>query len=45
MTRSVPFSWIRALLMSLTMPTRKPPARTSLPFTSLAPFGTWASSW
>ena len=45
MTRSVPFSWIRALLMSLTMPTRKPPARTSLPLTSLAPFGTWASSW
>ena len=35
----------RSLLMSLTMPTRKPPARTSLPFTSFAPFGTWALSW
>ena len=44
-TRSSPFTVTRALLISLTMPTRKPPARTSLPFTSLAPFGTWASSW
>ena len=45
MTRSSPFTVTRSLLMSFTIPTRKPPARTSLPFTSLAPFGTCASSW
>jgi hypothetical protein len=43
--RSSPFTRTRSLLMSFTIPTRKPPARTSLPCTSLAPFGTWASSW
>ena len=42
--RSVPCTVRRALVMSLTMPTRKPPARTSLPFTSFAPFGISAFS-
>ena len=43
--RSSPSTVRRALVISSTIPTRKPPARTSLPFTSLAPFGTSAVSW
>ena len=43
--RSSPSTVRRSLVISLTIPTRKPPARTSLPFTSLAPFGISAFSW
>ena len=45
MARSLPSTVFRALVMFLTIPTRKPPARTSLPFTSFEPFGISAFSW
>ena len=45
MARSLPSTVFRSLVMFLTIPTRKPPARTSLPFTSFAPFGISAFSW
>jgi len=43
--RTSPFTRLRTLVISWTIPTRKPPARTSLPGTSLAPFGSSALSW
>ena len=40
--RRSPFTVVTSGLMSLTTPTRKPPTRTSLPFTSLPPDGSSA---
>ncbi len=45
--RRAPTLWLGSITgcMSVTTPTRKPPERTSLPFTRLAPLETSTSSW
>ena len=43
--RRSPFTVVTSGLMSFTTPTRKPPTRTSLPFTSFPPEGSSAFRW